>query len=88
MKVNPSFFQVVHQAGVPKHLHGHAVHDPSHGPTQDPVRGSEMYSKYQMLCRNCASTVETIFYLQLYTSRYILTKGLHDKERNGGTLPI
>ncbi len=39
-------FQFIHQAGVPEHLHGHAVHDPGHGLTQDTVRGSKLYSKY------------------------------------------
>ena len=33
----------VHQAGLPEHLHGDAVHDPSHGPSQDPVRGLLLY---------------------------------------------
>ena len=40
----------VHQAGLPEHLHGHAVHDQSHGPSQDPVRGLVLYGMFFVLC--------------------------------------
>ena len=33
----------LHQAGLPEHLHGDAVHDQGHGPAQDPVRGLVLY---------------------------------------------
>ena len=36
----------VHKTSLPEHLHGHAIHDQSHGPPQNPIWGWIMHSEY------------------------------------------